>query len=500
MGDGGASAAPEHYPIISACKRFILKGDGYMRLMKYTLDDFSRGFRADKVSDTMESGATPEAYNFSMLNGTLKTMRGYSVYSPNNIVYNGQTYRIMLPMVYYSAKSTVSSNKDVLMVVGSTGSIRCIFVYENGRWVKEDGNMSEADMGYVNYYFNSANYLLVTNELDGMLKYDRMGKLEFFEDTPLLSSMTVHHDRVWGIGYDSMPNTVMYSAVGDPALWEEDGQLSISTYDGDRFIYIDSVFDDIVLYRNKSLFRIVGTDPDNYRLQQIPAATGACGKLAVANDGKRSFYVGDDGIYEFDGIRADMLENDGLRLFFEEKVNKDRLQWACACIFGGKLYVSLPIEGAMFNNAVIEYDLASKSFAIRRGINAACLFIFADKLMFSDDEGYLYTLDDGTTLGGEIIRAHYATPHTDLGAKNKVKTLDSIYIVARGTGKLQITAETENDVSVKTVEMRSSTDLDVYKVEMYAMGRRFRFAFDNVDGSVVEIVRPEFYFEVDEED
>ena len=100
----------------------------------------------------------------------------------------------------------------------------------------------------------------------------------------------------------------------------------------------------------------------------------------------------------------------------------------------------------------------------------------------------------------EIIRAHYATPHTDLGAKNKVKTLDSIYIVARGTGKLQITAETENDVSVKTVEMRSSTDLDVYKVEMYAMGRRFRFAFDNVDGSAVEIVRPEFYFEVDEED
>ena len=88
----------------------------------------------------------------------------------------------------------------------------------------------------------------------------------------------------------------------------------------------------------------------------------------------------------------------------------------------------------------------------------------------------------------------------DFDNKNVTKTLDSIYFTAKGTGKIKITAETENGITTKTVTLKNADKFDLYKINMYNTGRRFKFCFDNVDGSTFEITRPEFFLEVDDED
>lgn len=472
-----------------------------MNLVKYTLDDFSKGFRANMSPDAMKSGATPNAYNVEALRGSLKSVNGFSTYISDGIVYNNETYIPELIMTYYSSSSTSVKNNDIMAVVASTNSIKGIFVYRNGNWQLLQGNISDAEMGYINYYKDD-NCLLICNAYDGIYKMKR-NQITYLENiTKVMSKMTLNYERVWGIGDPDKPNTVYYSAFGEPEIWEgEDaGELSITTYDGDKFVYIDTVFDDVVLYRQKSIFRINGTSPENYRLTKISSECGACGPDAVANDGGNSFFVGIDGIYEYNGSYASKILNDGLNLFFKQHVNSAAMWYCSAQIYDGKLFVALPIDGETKNNCIIEYDIYAKIINIRKNINAKNLTVFAGKLYFLNSNGDICVFDDGDTYNGEKINAYYETPYTDFDGKNTLKTLDSVYLTAKGKGKIAISAVTELGTVKKYTELTSDDEFRLYKLEMYNEGRRYKFVMENVDGSAFELTDPEFILEIDEED
>lgn len=472
-----------------------------MNLVKYTLDDFSKGFMANTSPDAMKSGASPNAYNVEALRGTLKTVKGYSTYIGDGIVYNNETYTPELIMTYYSSSSTSVKNNDIMAIVATTNSIKGIFIYKNGNWQLLQGNISDADMGYVNYYKDD-NCLLICNAYDGMYKMKR-NQITYMEDIgKMMSKMTLHYERVWGIGDPDKPNTVCYSAYGEPETWDtlDAGELSITTYDGDKFVYIDSVFDDVVLYRQKSIFRISGTSPENYRLTKISSECGACGSDAVANDGRNSFFVGNDGIYEYNGSYASKILNDGLNLFFKQHVNSTAMWYCSAQIYNGKLFVALPIDGATKNNCIIEYDIYAKVANIRKNINANNLTVFADKLYFLDSNGKICVFDDGGTYNGIKINAYYETPYTDFDSKNALKTLDSIYLAAKGNGKIAISAVTELGTVKKYIELTDKDEFKLYKLDIHNEGRRYKFVIENVDGSVFELTDPEFILEIDKED
>lgn len=474
-----------------------------MKLVKYTIDDFSKGFMANSSPDTMKVGATPNAYNVEALRGSLKTVHGFSYDTRSDIIYNGVKFTPKLLMTYYSSSSTSLANNDSMPVIASTNGTNAIFLYKNSAWQRLRTNISEGDMGFVNYYKDD-NCLLVCNVNDGLYKMTGNTVQYVDEITPSMSAMTLHFERVWGVGDPDKPNTVYYSALGEPEIWNSEesdaGEISITTYDGDKFVAIDTVFDDVVLYRQKSIFQISGTSPENYRLTKIPSESGACGPDAVANDGKNSFFIGYDGIYEYNGSSATKILNDRLNLFFKNHVNVNAM-WTCSAqIYNGKLFVSLPTETSSANNAIIEYDISAKVFNIRKNISAKNMTVFDGKLYFLDTEGKICLFDDGILYGISTINAYYETPYTDFDGKNTLKTLDCIYLTAKGTGKIAVSAVTEYNTVKKYIELTSNSEYKLYKLDIYNEGRRYKFVIENVEGSSFEITDPEVMLEVDEED
>ncbi len=472
-----------------------------MKLIKYTLDDFSRGFCANTADDAMKSGATPNAYNVEALRGSLKTMNGCSQYASGELIHNGEKYMPTDLMVFYSSSTSSFHNDDILVAVATTGSINAMFAYKNNAWQILQGNMSQAQTGFVNYY-NNGNNMLICNELDGMYRMDSSG-MEYIEElTPLVSRMALHYERVWGVGDPDKPNTVYYSAYGSPEIWsgEDTGELSITTYDGDRFVNVATVFDDVLLYRQKSIFRISGTSPENYSLKQIESPTGACGPNAAASNGKYSFFVGEDGIYQYDGTSAQKICNDVLNLFFNERVNKSRLYFCCAALNDNKLFVSLAADDSQNNNCILEYDLTAKVVNLRKGICAINFVIFGGKVYFTNENACICVLGDSEKYGTANIQAHYETPWTDFDGKNTLKALDAVYFSAKGTGLLAVTAITDRGSATYRIQLESADEMRLYRLNMYSEGRRWKFAFDNVDGSSFEICDPEFVLEDEGED
>lgn len=476
-----------------------------MKLYKYTLDDFSGGFSAQTNSDSMESGYTPNSYNVEALGGSLKTVKGYSKYIADSIVSSGNTYYPMRFLVHYS-QGMANSLNDKLIVVGSTGIKRGLFTYSSGAWTRLQGNIAEAEMDGINCIYNGKNKLFICNSLEGIYTYDPQNGLDMIDDAPGFAAMTLRYERIWGINSSNGSNTVYYSAESDYSDWDttvenaDAGKLEVTTFDGDSFIGVDNVFDDILLYRRKSLFRITGSSPANYQLKQIPASCGAVGTNAIANNGRYSFYIGDNGIYSYDGVKASLVENNRLRFLFENRINRAALYNASAVIFNNKLYAAVAADGSANNNLIIEYDITSGIFNIRSGIAAYNLTVFQNKLLFADKNGYICTFDDSSTYDNTSIIAHYETPYYDFENKNMLKTLDSVCFTAKGTGSIKISAETERGTVSKLVELKRANTFDIYKIALYNTGRRFKFCFDNVDGSNFEITRPEFIFEKDDED
>ncbi len=468
-----------------------------MKLIRYTTDDFSGGFSAASSEITMKNGFSAQAYNVEALDGKLRTMKGCSLKVETHINYRGQVFTPKKLMVY---RSESVDNEELLVWAEGRGSLS-IFRYTGSGWENVDNNYSNADVGYMNQFFNGQNNLILASSEDGMFIYDG-NETEEIDICPMAGSLTLHFERLWAVGDPGNPNTVYYSAEGNPTQWDKDnsdaGEIMITTFDGDRFIGIENVFDDVVLYRHNSLFRISGSNPSSYRLQQIQASTGAVGTKGIANDGKYSFYIGNNGIYRFDGMKAYLLENDRLREFFAKDVNKTALSEASAIINGNTLYVALPTGMSAFNDTVIEYDIIRGVFNIRKNVDITEFAVYRNELIFIDTLGNICIYNSGDAYKGECIDARYETPVCEFDGKNVNRTLDSVYFCGTGNGKIVISCITEN--GTRSVEVRLSRDEKMYRVPLWNSGRRFKFVLENCNGSWFEITNPEFFLEEDDAD
>ncbi len=465
-----------------------------MKLKKYTLDDFSDGFIADRAEDTMELSQTPYLSNVDTVSGSMKTVNGSVRYIDDDIVYNEKKYYPLIPMVYYG-ENVEEIGTDMLVVPATDSASVRMFTHFGTEWKNLGINASYGKMDYINCVYNNMNKLIMCNEYDGLYKFDvAENKIEWIEDSPAMSAITLHYERVWGIN----KNTVYYSAQGDPEEWNEEnsdsGKIVITTADGDNFVAIENIFDDVVLFRKNSIFRINGSTTSAYQLKQILSPCGAAGSMCVANDGIHSFFIGKNGIYKFDGLRAELIEKNILRYFFEKRVNISALENACAKIYNNKLYAALPIDECDYNNCILEYDITTGKVHIREGISALSFTEYASKLLYTDNNGYICMLDMGKDYCGKKIKAVYETPYCDLDGKNIEKALESIYFVGKGNGSIRITSVSDQRAVSKEVVL-SNDDMKIYTVEMYNSGRRFKFIFENVDGSSFEIMRPEILFE-----
>jgi hypothetical protein len=95
-----------------------------------------------------------------------------------------------------------------------------------------------------------------------------------------------------------------------------------------------------------------------------------------------------------------------------------------------------------------------------------------------------------------------------MGYPNALKTLTDIYFTGWGTksdttagAQVKITVYYNKKGTVKTKEkiVTLQTTRKLHNIRMYVTGRIFKFKFENVDGSAINLSGIEFVFELDED-
>ena len=363
----------------------------------------------------------------------------------------------------------------------------------------------------INYPISGNKRLIVLgNSKPFKLEFSMSGSEERIHATEISAApngdfMTLHRERMW-IG-NAFDNKVYYSNAFNPEDWTtagQTGEIIIETGDGDKIIGVENLLDDVIIFKQNTIWRVSGDIPSEYSLSQVYATQGTIHAKSICSDGSYCYFAGADGIYQYTGNDAVPVLTDAIKTVFKS------MQSVKCKMHDSVLYAWDMRTGTGYAGKHIAYDVIRKKVSIVKAQDIYDLEIVLqvgsiNKVLYTDGL-YIYDLDNSLLFRTMAIEAYWITPETDLGSPNASKTLTDMYFTGWGStnagaagGQVKITAYYNESGTQKNKEktVTLQTTRKLHNVQWNVTGRLFKFKIENVSGSIFNLSNLQFVFEVD---
>ncbi|MGL5352158.1 MAG: hypothetical protein ACRDA5_02385 [Clostridium sp.] len=408
----------------------------------------------------------------TLLAGANNKLRKYDETTKGFVdVLTGQTSN-MYDCVNFNAES-----KDIAVLTNGT-DVPLIYDGTTARKMKNRRKAFNTDGSLKGYY--DANEVL-KNTIDEVDTY-----------APKCRYLELHYERIWLCGDAEFPSKLYFSTADVNGFDPEDftvpvseeeanmhgGEIDLYTNDGGKIIGLKVVFDDLVIFKDKSIFKIFGNNPMNYTKIQIFSSNGAIADGTIVNTHVGALFINKDAIFLYDGSNVRPISQKIDRTF--KTLNLEYLHRAVATFHKGKYILAVPENSSQFNGLIIEYDLDKKNFVFKRGMNIRGFAEYKDKLLYSGIDGLLYEYGVGATG-----QAFYETGWYDLGYINARKDAESIYFIAKGQGQIKVQCITDKKITEKIVNLNLAETM--HKVKLKNKGRILKYRIENIAGSTFKL-------------
>ncbi len=203
-------------------------------------------------------------------------------------------------------------------------------------------------------------------------------------------------------GFSTQLSTVWFSDVGEPEGIEPTFNFQVRTNDGDRVYGQKAYQGGCVFFKEKSLHRLTGDNPDNYVLQEITDQYGCISHHAAVVWQDKLWFLDKKGICEYNGANTLIVSNKVEPIFLQ--MNIDAAKNNARAIHNrprNEVWFSIPINGATMNNCTVVYDYIAQAWTTFKGFNPICLAMikqtFSDnRAFYADYSGSLYNFDENT--------------------------------------------------------------------------------------------------------
>lgn len=372
----------------------------------------------------------------------------------------------------------------------------CVYIWNGSAFRRIKDGLNGGIFTYLNYQLNGEDICILSNGTDIPFYTDGESCTDM-ADVPRFSDIALHYERMWGCGVDGYPDRAYYSAAFDPSDFStlsETGFIELPSFDGGHIIAIETLFDDVVVFKPQSVYRIIGTYPDTYEVDRIHGVVGPIAGKSIVNIGDLVLFLSRSGLCAYNGVKAIPFKPEVLDGIYN-RINKTAVNRAVSAKWGNKVLFAVPIDDSEENNAVIEYDITGDTFMLKTGM---CVHQFAavnDALYFSDGTPFIKQYGVGETYDGQAIEAFWETPYTDGGDRSAKKYLAHLYAFGKGD-EMEIVVTTERETKQKMVKLNPA-QIDHVKTALSGKGVRFKLLFKNVGGGYFEMISPEIWFEKD---
>ena len=324
------------------------------------------------------------------------------------------------------------------------------------------------------------------------------------------------YDRLWGAVTKDQPDTIYWSQAFDPENWELDyvmqddggGFVEVPTFDGSRIRAIVAAFDDVLIFKDKSVHILNGTYPGEFSLSQAYGTEGAIAARTIVNAGSSLYFVASDGLCRYDGMTVSSMVSAGDRKLKDlwKRLNQKEITRACAVHHKNVLYISVPLDNDVRNSVVVEYHLLDGTYSLIDIKNVDDFLVYREEqaetlLMISGNQVYRYGV--GTHFYKEPINARWISPEIFCGSFASKKSTGRIYMSVDAQSldynrspRMKITMYNDRRERVRILVLKPGNNLIRKRVKI--RGRVFRFQIENMDGDPLTINRGmEIHFEND---
>ncbi|HEY8423464.1 MAG TPA: hypothetical protein VIL23_01725 [Clostridia bacterium] len=420
--------------------------------------DFSGGVRRDIDPNILPIKYAYNAYNFDISDGALKDGLGVQrldrfLGKDADLVYpQGQVLRAWQ---YYRYDFDSLRRDDKLIIYMSDGYLYYAGLFDQSKeFVKIENSYFSSRPNFLNYRLNGQDVLIATSPEDDMLVFDGSSAYRV-ADAPKITSMAIHYERLFATSGQE-GNQIWFSKELDPINWdinlESAGFIEMNDQRG-ALLEVMSFLDYVYVFREFGITRISAyADQTQFYVSHLFTSSGRICKNTVALCGDRVIFLTSSGLYAFDGLQTykildaitdAIVDIDSARAVF----HNGKYYLACKFDFGDGQKTHCENSDFVLN-AVIEYDILKKTYAIYRGIDVAdfCpLKIGAKEILAltvrGEKGGFLSVLTQGSKYYDENLKKVWQSPYTDLGLPNYQKVLKALYLTSHTPCKIIINAD-----------------------------------------------------------
>ena len=264
------------------------------------------------------------------------------------------------------------------------------------------------------------NYMVCFNGKDAPWKWDGE-TVSDLQNAPEDGQFPVlHKDKLFVVS-KSDPSVLRWSNSFQPEQWPAVNYFHVKDGDGDVITGMEKFLGELIIFKRRSIHTLRGTSLDDFLMDELESSIGCVGPRAKARHGTAIYFVSDEGLCVFNGMRALNLS----RAFIPKlwaKVNKAYIHKAVVGVWDGLIWFALPEGESTYNNLVIIFDPSGEQgrFWPWRQINISCMETFNDGnkvvLYAGDSRGeYVNQLYVGTEDFGKAIESYWVGKSFDLG-------------------------------------------------------------------------------------
>lgn len=381
-----------------------------------------------------------------------------------------------------------------------------IYKWSNNSWSKIIGNKKSGIYDYINNNVDSKDIIVWSNGLDNIEKYDgtevkelkMKGASSDYSDTknraPKGAFLALHYERLW-IANDNYLYCSSVTANGGFDLedfttptepeWEVNNhgaEIFMYSNDGTKIKGLAVVYDDIIIFKERKVFRLWGTTPSQMQKVELFNATGAIADKTITSTPQGCFFVHRDGIYLYDGSNVSKVSQKIQDTW--DTINQDYIEHAVGYFWDNKYILAVSTREDGEKDLIIELDTLTSQFVIRTGYNVRSFVEFNNKLIFSSSDGYVYEYNEGNREPLEWESAEITIP-------DGVVEVESVRVHTVGTGRIEVSIVTEKKVKKK--------ELDIVKdgVKLISLNNAGRGAVIRIKVLTGDVVIRKVYLEYD---
>ena len=457
------------------------------------------GLDTQKGAFGSDPSTSPDAVNFVCRDGIMETAGGTRACAPELPVDGARLFQA------FFRDAETKEDRKILMAAGGGG----LYALTDGAWRMIGSGYGSDKWRAVNYRSGDGERILLVNGVDGLVSWDGVsGQAERLNVTQggeeiIFEHMTLLYERLWGAVHAGAPDRVYWSESFAPEDWEVNyetpdaggGFVDVATFDGSRIRAIVAAFDDVLIFKDRSMHRLNGTYPGEFSLTQVYGAEGTLADRTIAYTSDRLYFLGDEGLCVYDGMSVRTLSHAGEKKLggLWERLNREAMDGACAVICRDVMYLALPLDGARENSHVLEYRLNEKTCSLTALAGVRDFMVVRDgggeKLLCLIGKE-IHEYGCGGTLAGQSVEARWTSPEISMGTLAAKRTVGRMNLIAEahaagGGNGLKLTLMSGEKERSRVIRLKEGMNMIRQRIRI--RGRTFRFRIENVDGCSLTI-------------